>query len=268
MGSTYKSASKSHVGMVRQVNEDACLDLPENRLWVVADGMGGHAAGDYVSSLIVDSLRTVPLGRSLDEYAAALRNDLIRINAAVREETANRGVTLMGSTVVLLAARGLRGVCVWAGDSRLYRLRDGVLERISRDHSYVQDLQDSGLLSEADARTHPRSNIVTRAIGVEAQLDVASVDLLIAPGDSYLLRTISSGASWLSTSRISWSSTVLLRPSLHSRNTSPGRVSSSSTSRFNGARPPTARVNARASGWACACSRLNCCSAISRSSSE
>ena len=187
MGSTYKSASKSHVGMVRQVNEDACLDLPENRLWVVADGMGGHAAGDYVSSLIVDSLRSVPLGRSLEEYSAALRNDLIRINAAVREETANRGVTMMGSTVVVFAARGLRGVCLWAGDSRLYRLRDGVLESISRDHSYVQDLQDSGLLSEADARTHPRSNIVTRAIGVEAQLDVASVDLLIAPGDSYLL---------------------------------------------------------------------------------
>ncbi|CAM2920857.1 MULTISPECIES: PP2C family protein-serine/threonine phosphatase [Pseudomonas] len=187
MGSTYKSASKTHVGMVRQVNEDACLDLPENRLWVVADGMGGHAAGDYVSSLIVDSLRSLPVGRSLDEYTAALRTELTRVNAAVREETANRGVTMMGSTVVLLAARGLRGVCLWAGDSRLYRLRDGELERISRDHSYVQDLQDSGLLSEADARVHPRANIVTRAIGVEAQLELSVVDLLIAPGDSYLL---------------------------------------------------------------------------------
>ncbi|MEG0240985.1 serine/threonine-protein phosphatase [Pseudomonas sp. WS 5412] len=187
MGSTYKSASKSHVGMVRQVNEDACLDLPENRLWVVADGMGGHAAGDYVSSLIVDSLRGLPVGRSLDEYTAALRTELTRVNAAVREETSNRGVTMMGSTVVVLAARGLRGVCLWAGDSRLYRLRDGELERISRDHSYVQDLQDSGLLSEADARVHPRANIVTRAIGVEAQLELSVVDLLIAPGDSYLL---------------------------------------------------------------------------------
>ncbi|NMX89744.1 MULTISPECIES: protein phosphatase 2C domain-containing protein [unclassified Pseudomonas] len=187
MGSTYKSASKSHVGMVRQVNEDACLDLPENRLWVVADGMGGHAAGDYVSSLIVDSLRSLPVGRSLDEYTAALRTELTRVNAAVREETANRGVTMMGSTVVVLAARGLRGVCLWAGDSRLYRLRDGELERITRDHSYVQDLQDSGLLSEADARVHPRANIVTRAIGVEAQLELSVVDLLIAPGDSYLL---------------------------------------------------------------------------------
>jgi len=173
--------------MVRQVNEDACLDLPENGLWVVADGMGGHAAGDYVSSLIVDSLRSIAAGRSLDEYVAALQSDLLRVNAAVREETANRGVTMMGSTVVVLATRDLRGMCLWAGDSRLYRLRDGVLEGISRDHSYVQDLQDSGLLSEAEARVHPRANIVTRAIGVEAQLNLALVELLLVPGDSYLL---------------------------------------------------------------------------------
>ncbi|MCJ8203805.1 protein phosphatase 2C domain-containing protein [Pseudomonas sp. RGM2987] len=186
-GKAFKSASKSHVGMVRQVNEDACLDLPENGLWVVADGMGGHAAGDYVSSLIVDSLRSIAVGRSLDEYVAALQTDLLRVNAAVREETANRGVTMMGSTVVVLATRDLRGMCLWAGDSRLYRLRDGVLESISRDHSYVQDLQDSGLLSEAEARVHPRANIVTRAIGVEAQLNLALVELLLVPGDSYLL---------------------------------------------------------------------------------
>lgn len=187
VGKTFKSASKSHVGMVRQVNEDACLDRPENGLWVVADGMGGHAAGDYVSSLIVDSLRSIAVGRSLDEYVAALKTDLLRVNAAVREETANRGVTMMGSTVVVLAARDLRGMCLWAGDSRLYRLRDGLLESISRDHSYVQDLQDSGLLSEAEARVHPRSNIVTRAIGVQAQLELAMVELLLQPGDSYLL---------------------------------------------------------------------------------
>ncbi|MBT2338077.1 MULTISPECIES: PP2C family protein-serine/threonine phosphatase [Pseudomonas] len=186
-GKAFKSASKSHVGMVRQVNEDACLDLPENGLWVVADGMGGHAAGDYVSSLIVDSLRSIAVGRSLDEYVAALQSDLLRVNAAVREETANRGVTMMGSTVVVLATRDLRGMCLWAGDSRLYRLRDGVLESVSRDHSYVQDLQDSGLLSEAEARVHPRANIVTRAIGVEAQLNLALVELLLVPGDSYLL---------------------------------------------------------------------------------
>ena len=184
---SYQSASYSHVGMVRKINEDAWLEAPEAGLWLVADGMGGHAAGDYVSSLIVDSLRGIAPVDSLDHYVAALRNGLAAVNAAVREETANRGVTMMGSTVVLLAVRGARAVCLWAGDSRLYRLRDGVLDGISRDHSYVQDLQDSGLLSEAEARVHPRANIVTRAIGVEAQLELSQVDLQVEDGDTFLL---------------------------------------------------------------------------------
>ena len=184
---SYQSASCSHVGMVRKINEDAFLEVPESGLWVVADGMGGHAAGDYVSSLIVDSLRQIAEGASLEDYVAALRNGLARVNAAVREETANRGVTMMGSTVVLLAVRGDRGACLWAGDSRLYRLRDGELEALSRDHSYVQDLQDSGLLSEAEARVHPRANIVTRAVGVQDHLELSQVDLQVQDGDTFLL---------------------------------------------------------------------------------
>ncbi|WP_017901708.1 PP2C family protein-serine/threonine phosphatase [Pseudomonas asplenii] len=184
---TYKSASYSHVGMVRQINEDACLDLPDAGLWAVADGMGGHAAGDYVASLIVDTLRRIPPSDSLAIYSNALRTRLAEVNAAVREEAGNRGVSMMGSTVVLLAVRGDTAICLWAGDSRLYRLRDGQLESISRDHSYVQDLQDSGLLSEAEARVHPRANIVTRAIGVEAQLELSTSNFQVLPGDSFLL---------------------------------------------------------------------------------
>jgi len=183
----YRSASYSHVGMVRQINEDACLELPDAGHWAVADGMGGHAAGDYVASLIVDTLRRIPPSDSLAIYSNALRTRLAEVNAAVREEAANRGVTMMGSTVVLLAVRGDSATCLWAGDSRLYRLRDGQLESISRDHSYVQDLQDSGLLSEAEARVHPRANIVTRAIGVEAQLELSMSNFQVLPGDSFLL---------------------------------------------------------------------------------
>ncbi|MBC3949934.1 PP2C family protein-serine/threonine phosphatase [Pseudomonas folii] len=184
---TYKSACYSHVGMVRKINEDASLELTENGLWAVADGMGGHAAGDYVSSLIVDSLRGIPVSQDLSLYTRELRSRMAEVNATVREETKTRGVSMMGSTLVLLAVRQDEGVCLWAGDSRLYRLRDGVLESISRDHSYVQDLQDSGLLSEAQARVHPRANIVTRAIGVEEGLELAMVPLQIVPGDTYLL---------------------------------------------------------------------------------
>ena len=142
--SYYRSASYSHVGMVRKVNEDASLDAPEAGLWVVADGMGGHAAGDFVSSLIVD-------------------------------------------TLVLLAARGNQASCLWAGDSRLYRLRGGVLEAISRDHSYVQELLDNALISEEEARHHPRANVVTRAVGVHEQLELSEAALHVLPGDSFLL---------------------------------------------------------------------------------
>ncbi|MFC5699290.1 PP2C family protein-serine/threonine phosphatase [Pseudomonas sp. GCM10022186] len=183
----YRSASHSHVGMVRQVNEDACLDATQAGLWVVADGMGGHAAGDFVSSLIVDTLRGIPPEPDLQAYVQAIRAMLERLNAAVREEAARRGVPLMGSTLVLLAARGGRAICLWAGDSRMYRLRDGRLETITHDHSYVQELVDSTLLSEAEARTHPMANMVTRAVGAQERLELASAELDVLQGDCFLL---------------------------------------------------------------------------------
>lgn len=183
----YQSASHTHVGMVRQVNEDACLDAPHSGLWAVADGMGGHAAGDFVSSLIVDTLRQVAPAQALDDYAQALRDSLGEVNRAVRDEASRRGVGMMGSTLVLLAARGSRAVCLWAGDSRLYRLRDGQLESISHDHSYVQELIDGNVLSEAEAREHPMGNIVTRALGAQECLELAEVRLEVLPGDCFLL---------------------------------------------------------------------------------
>jgi serine/threonine-protein phosphatase Stp1 len=183
----YESASHSHVGMVRQVNEDACLDAVQAGLWVVADGMGGYTAGDFVSSLIVDTLRAIPPEPCLPAYVQALVAALEQANAAVRQETAQRGVSIMGSTLVLLAARGANATCLWAGDSRLYRLREGQLEVISHDHSYVQELLDNRLLNEAEAREHPMANIVTRAVGTQDQLELSAVDLEVRPGDSFLL---------------------------------------------------------------------------------
>ncbi|WP_459207100.1 PP2C family protein-serine/threonine phosphatase [Pseudomonas sp. MLB6B] len=183
----YTAASYSHTGMVRQINEDACLELTAEGLWAVADGMGGHAAGDYVSSLTVDSLRHLPAGHDLPARAQALRDSLAQVNRAVRAETLRRGVRMMGSTVVVLSVQGDQGVALWAGDSRLYRLRDGRLQRLTHDHSYVQELQDSGLLSEAEAREHPRGNIITRAIGVQERLELQSVELHIERDDTYLL---------------------------------------------------------------------------------
>ena len=183
----YLSSSFSHVGMVRQVNEDACLDLAEAGLWLVADGMGGHAAGDFVSNLLVDSLRAIPAAERFDNYVEAICQGVARVNSEVRLEAARRGVETMGATLVLLLARDDRAVCLWAGDSRLYRLRDGRLESISHDHSYVQELLDSHLLSASEARAHPMANVVTRALGVAEVLELERVSLHVQPGDSFLL---------------------------------------------------------------------------------
>ncbi|UCJ17923.1 protein phosphatase 2C domain-containing protein [Pseudomonas sp. MM211] len=183
----YHSSSHTHVGMVRKVNEDACLDAPDNGLWAVADGMGGHASGDYVSSLIIDSLRALPPSAVLSTYEGALIDTLDHVNQQVRIEAEKRGGATMGSTVVVLAARGAEALCLWAGDSRLYRLRNGGLQPISRDHSYVQELVDSGLLDEEAARIHPMGNIVTRALGVQDDLQLESARLDVRPGDTFLL---------------------------------------------------------------------------------
>lgn len=187
MALVFKSASYSHVGMVRQVNEDACLDLPAAGLWVVADGMGGHAAGDYVSNLIIDRLRGLESALSLPVFTSLVCAELDRVNTQVCEQSQRVDGQRMGSTVVVLAMREAQGFCLWAGDSRLYRLREGALQSLSKDHSYVQGLVDSGLLSEADARLHPRSNIVTRAVGVAEDLELDSASFDVREGDTYLL---------------------------------------------------------------------------------
>jgi serine/threonine-protein phosphatase Stp1 len=186
---TYRSASCSHVGLVRELNEDAFLELPSSGLWAVADGMGGHTAGDYVASLIVDSLRRFSPPDSWADSIPVLHSILAEVNVTVREETLRRNAKVMGSTVLVFATCRDQGVCLWAGDSRLYRQRDGVLEAVSRDHSYVQQLQDSGLINEAEARVHPQTNLVTRAVGVEKALELAQINLHICPGDTYLLCT-------------------------------------------------------------------------------
>ena len=93
----------------------------------------------------------------------------------------------MGCTVVVMLARGELGICLWAGDSRLYRLRDGVMTQVSRDHSPLEELIEQGVLTEEEAETHPDSSVITRAVGGQAQLfmDIALID--IKAGDTFLL---------------------------------------------------------------------------------
>lgn len=187
-----RSASRTDKGNVRQINEDSCLDLPAKGLWVVADGMGGHAAGDIASRMIVDSLRSVDRHESagsrpsqaLDELEDALLEVNRRLYAKAQEGDAP---AVIGSTVISLLAFPAHCVLVWAGDSRAYRLRAGQFTQLTQDHSEVQDLITRGELRPEDAEAHESANVVTRAVGGTAELyvDVAMEEL--ADGDRYLL---------------------------------------------------------------------------------
>jgi len=182
------SGAATHVGCVRKLNEDSYLDRADLGLWAVADGMGGHDAGDHASQLTVAALDQIPLPVSAPTFLSGVKAALQSANAALREEAAGRGPgRIIASTVVTLLAFGQHYACVWAGDSRLYRLRDETLQQISRDHSHVQEMIDRQLLSPREARNHPYSNVVTRAVGAADELEPETCHDRLRPGDLFML---------------------------------------------------------------------------------
>jgi serine/threonine protein phosphatase PrpC len=182
----YASASGTSPGAVRSRNEDAMLERPDVGLWAVADGMGGHRAGDRASAMIVQALDRLhgPIGAPA--LLAQVRQRLEYVHRRLRSDREATGVS-SGSTVVVLLAAGGHYCCLWAGDSRLYRLRDGRLTQVTRDHSHVQTLIDSGALSPEEARDHRMANIVTRAVGVGEDLALAKCNERLHPNDVFLL---------------------------------------------------------------------------------
>jgi len=154
------SAGATHRGNVRDVNQDAYLDRPERGLWAVADGMGGHAAGD--------------LGDA---------------NRRLGVEARRRRERVIGSTLAALVAMGGHCVSLWAGDSRIYRLRNGTLHQLSHDHSRVQALVDQGEPSPDAMEEHSMAHIITRALGAGEQLEVDAQICELKHGDRFLLCT-------------------------------------------------------------------------------
>jgi len=182
------SACATHIGYVRQLNEDAYLDRSDICLWAVADGMGGHHAGDVASSHIIDVLDETQSCTPLSAYIDEVENRLIAANSELikmaRQHKDNRTI---GSTIVTLIAQDNHCALLWAGDSRAYRCRDQQLEQLTRDHSQVEEMVRQGLLTLEEAKNHPASNIITRAIGASEKIFI-DVDIVEAqPGDTYLL---------------------------------------------------------------------------------
>jgi type VI secretion system protein ImpM len=166
-GFSWRSSSATSTGNVRSHNEDALLERPDVGLWVVADGMGGHNAGDVASNMIVQSLsgltRRASPSAQLDEVEDRLRE----VNRELYQASLDSQAGMSGSTIVALLALERYCLSIWAGDSRVYRSRDGSVEQVTRDHSEAQEMRDGGMGDSPEALT---SNVITRAVGGSEEL--------------------------------------------------------------------------------------------------
>jgi len=184
----WKSAHDTNVGVMRELNEDSILSLPQKQLWAVADGMGGYEAGNVASNMIVASFEELGNADTLNRLVNNIEDRLLDVNHRILEyaDIMLDGRTL-GSTVVSLAIKGRVGICLWVGDSRLYRFRNHQLVQLSRDHSQVQEQIQQGYITAEQAQNHPESNVITRAVGADNQLYVDINVFSAQLGDIFLL---------------------------------------------------------------------------------
>lgn len=176
----------THTGLARSANEDSMLSLPDQRVWLVADGMGGHQNGSFASQAIVASARNADFPESLEGACEAVGDAIHSANGEIFA-VAQEERKVMGSTVVALVMRDDEFAVLWAGDSRAYLFRDDTLILLTRDHSQVQDMMDRGLLREEDIADHPMRHILSRAVGVQEALEIDAIRDRSRPGDVFLL---------------------------------------------------------------------------------
>ncbi len=184
----WKSVQASHVGLIREINEDSILSMPDQQLWAVADGMGGYEAGNVASDMIVSTLQDFKSGGSLNEMVNRVEDSLIDVNQRLLNyaDIVQDGRTL-GSTVVTLLIKGQVGICLWAGDSRLWRYRNRKLLRLSRDHSHVEEQLMQAKITLEEAADHPDSNVITRAVGAVKAIYIDINAFSVQLGDIFLL---------------------------------------------------------------------------------
>lgn len=190
MASPWRSAARTDPGKVRVRNEDAFLDSPQQGLWAVADGMGGHQGGDIASRLIVASLADLPQHGDFGARMNDVRQCLHWLNRRLGQEltvTDGGHDSIMGSTVVALLMGDSRAACIWAGDSRCYLWRGQRLYQLSKDHTLQQQLIDEQGMSVEQAKAQPNCNALTRAVGAAERLRLEVLELEVCPGDAFLL---------------------------------------------------------------------------------
>lgn len=185
----HRSYPATHPGARRSYNEDTFVDRSDLGLWAVADGAGGHEAGEVASGMIRDALVAIPRNLGAGQLLAEARTRLLSVHHALLDAAEQRGPNvLMASTVVVLMVRDAFFAVLWAGDSRVYLLRAGELSQLTRDHSLVQEMVDNGEIAADQAESHPHANVITRAVGAGAQdLALEKVTGSVMPGDRFLL---------------------------------------------------------------------------------
>lgn len=185
--------SFTHTGNIREHNEDNVLVDESSGLCIVADGMGGHQAGEVASKLCVDTMLALLsdrklAGADLRVVTDSVREAIIEANRVIREHARHSpGHANMGTTLALFMPCGEAGIVAHVGDSRVYQMRNGVLNALTRDHSLLQEQVGAGLISKEEARQSHNRNLVTRALGTEENVapDIRVID--VKPGDQYLL---------------------------------------------------------------------------------
>ena len=184
---SFETTIRTDVGCVRALNEDSVMAAPASGLWVVADGMGGHTAGDFASQTICEELGTVGLPTGAMDLRARFMARLTAANTRIQDKAAALGSGTIGSTVVALLIQQDHFACIWSGDSRIYRMRGDQLTRVTRDHTEVQALLDTGAIPPEEAENWPRKNVITRAIGVTELPECDMVEGALLEGDVFLL---------------------------------------------------------------------------------
>lgn len=184
---TFETGQATDVGCLRQVNEDSLLSRPDYGMWVVADGMGGHAAGDFASQTIVAELDSIGLAVSPDDLHARFSERLARANDTIRAHAAELGRGSIGATVAALLVHDTHFACVWSGDSRIYLMRDGHLVQQSKDHTEARALLEAGSITAEEAANWPRKNIITRAVGVSDTPECELIAGELQLGDFFLI---------------------------------------------------------------------------------
>ena len=182
----WHSIALTDTGHVRKLNEDAFMSRNDIGHWLVADGMGGHEAGDVASQLVAKELATLAIGDDFSNFVDRLEDKLLGANLSLREMAGGKE-KIIGTTVAGLVLHQNHFLIYWVGDSRIYLYRDGELKQQSIDHTYTQHLVETGKIRQEEVRDHPDNNIITRAVGAADQLYIDFNMRRSKPGDLFLI---------------------------------------------------------------------------------